>query len=84
MKIIDIGFNNLVVAEEIQLILSVDGVSIKRRIAEAKKREMLVDITKGRNRRSVILLKSGIIVLSSVNTKTLVRRILKEANEVGA
>lgn len=84
MKIIDVGFNNLLIAEEIQLILSTYGVPVKRKIAKAKENGTLIDITRGRNRRSVILLKSGIIVLSSVNTKTLARRILKEANAVGA
>ncbi|MFL0198606.1 DUF370 domain-containing protein [Clostridium sp. WILCCON 0269] len=84
MRIINIGFDNLIVAEEIQLILSTDGVSVKRKIAKAKEKGLLIDITRGRNRRSVILLKSGIMVLSTVNTKTLARRIQKESNEVGA
>lgn len=84
MKIIDIGFNNLLVAEEVQLILSTDGVPVKRKIAEAKEKGLLVDITRGRNRRSIIILKSGVIVLSAVNVKTLGKRISREANAEGA
>lgn len=84
IKIIDIGFDNLLVAEEVQLILSVEGVPVKRKIAEAKEKGLLIDITRGRNRRSAIVLKSGVIVLSSINTKTLGKRIAREANAEGA
>ena len=48
MKLINIGFGNLVSAERVLAIVSPDSAPIKRLIQESRERGMLIDATYGR------------------------------------
>ena len=75
MKLINIGYGNMVSASRIVTIVSPDSAPIKRIIQEAKDSGRAVDATYGRKTRAVIIMDSGHIILSSLITETLASRI---------
>ena len=64
MKLINVGFGNIVSGSRVIAIVSPDSVPIKRIIQEAKERGMVIDATCGRRTRSVIVTDSDHIILS--------------------
>ena len=58
IKLINIGFGNIVSANRIISIVSPDSAPIKRIIQEARERSMLIDTTYGRRTRAVIITDS--------------------------
>jgi len=66
MKLIDIGFGNLVSDQRLVAVLAPDSAPIKRMISDAKGRGMLVDASYGRKTQSVLVMDSGHVVLSSM------------------
>ncbi len=71
MKLLGIGFGNLVSAERIVSVLSPDSAPIKRMIQEVRERGMLIDASFGRSTRSVLIMDSGHVVLSALTPETL-------------
>ena len=59
IKLINIGFGNIVAANRIISIISPESAPIKRIIQEARDRGMLIDATYGRRTRAVIVTDSG-------------------------
>ncbi|MDE7364722.1 MAG: DUF370 domain-containing protein [Ruminococcus sp.] len=80
MKMINIGYGNMISASRIITIVSPDSAPIKRLIQEAKDGGKAIDATYGRKTRAVIIMDSGHIILSSIVTETLASRI----NETGS
>ncbi len=74
MKLINIGFGNMVLGERIIAIVSPESAPIKRIVQEARERGMLVDATYGRRTRSVIITDSDHIILSALQAETLGNR----------
>ena len=66
MKLINIGFGNIVSASRLVAIVSPESAPIKRIIQEARDRGMLIDATYGRRTRAVIITDSDHIILSAV------------------
>ncbi|MBR1591439.1 MAG: DUF370 domain-containing protein [Ruminococcus sp.] len=75
MKLINIGYGNMVSASRIITIVSPDSAPIKRIVQEAKDSGRAIDATYGRKTRAVIIMDSGHVVLSSLITETLAARI---------
>ena len=75
MQLINIGFGNIVSANRLVAIVSPESAPIKRIIQEARDRGMLIDATYGRRTRSVIIMDSGHIILSSVQPETVAGRV---------
>lgn len=75
MKLINIGYGNMISAARIVTIVSPDSAPIKRLIQEAKDDGRAIDATYGRKTRAVIVMDSGHIILSSLVTDTLALRI---------
>ena len=75
MKLVNIGYGNMVSAERIITIVSSESAPIKRLIQEARDDGRAIDATYGRKTRAVIIMDSGHIILSSLITETLVARI---------
>ena len=75
MKLINIGYGNMISAARIVTIVSPDSAPIKRLIQEAKDDGRAIDATYGRKTRAVIVMDSGHIILSSLITDTLAVRI---------
>lgn len=75
MKLINIGYGNMISAARIVTIVSPDSAPIKRLVQEAKDDGRAIDATYGRKTRAVIVMDSGHIILSSLITETLAARI---------
>ena len=81
MKLINIGFGNIVSANRLVAIVSPESAPIKRIIQEARERGMLVDATYGRRTRAVIISDSDHVILSAVQPETVANRLsVKEAS----
>lgn len=74
MKLIGIGFGNLIAAERVIGIVSPESAPIKRLIQEVRERGELIDASFGRSTKSVIIMDSGNIVLSALPPETLASR----------
>lgn len=82
IKLINIGFGNIVSANRIVSIVSPDSAPIKRIIQEARERGGLIDATYGRRTRAVIITDSDHVILSAVQPETVAHRLAtKEQNE---
>ena len=75
MKLVNIGYGNMVSAERIITIVSSESAPIKRLIQEARDDGRAINATYGRKTRAVIIMDSGHIILSSLITETLAARI---------
>lgn len=75
MKLVNIGFGNLVNAARIISVISPDSAPAKRIIAEAKADFRLIDATQGRRTRAVIITDSDHVVLSYLQTETIAAKL---------
>jgi regulator of extracellular matrix RemA (YlzA/DUF370 family) len=75
IKLINIGFGNIVSANRIISIVSPESAPIKRIIQEARDRNMLIDATYGRRTRAVIIADSDHVILSAVQPETVAQRL---------
>lgn len=75
MKLINIGFGNMISASRLIAMVSPDSAPIKRVIQDARDKGMLIDATYGRKTKTVIIMDSGHVILSSVVTGTVSARI---------
>ena len=74
MKLVGIGFGNLVSAERIISIVSPESAPIKRMIQDARDRGLLIDASFGRSTKAVITMDSGNVILSALSPETLAAR----------
>ena len=81
IKLINIGFGNIVSANRIVSIVSPESAPIKRIIQEARDRGSLIDATYGRRTRAVIITDSDHVVLSAVQPETVANR-LNDADDI--
>lgn len=75
MRFINVGFNNMVLAERIVAIIAPDSAPVKRLVQDSRQTRRLLDCTSGRRTRSVIITDSDHIILSSVQTETIAARL---------
>ena len=75
MKLINIGFGNIVSAGRIIAIISPDSAPVKRIISDAREKSMLIDATYGRRTRSVIVTDNGSLILSALQPETIAARL---------
>ena len=66
MKMINIGFGNVVNADKIIAVISPESAPVKRIIQESKDHSMCIDATYGRKTRAVLIAESGHVILSAV------------------
>ena len=76
MKLINIGYGNMVSASRIVAIVSPESAPIKRMIQDARDGGSLIDATYGRRTRAVIIADSGHIILSAIQPETVSNRIV--------
>ena len=75
MKLINIGFGNMVAAGRLVAIVSPESAPIKRIIQDAKERGTLIDATYGRRTRAVLVMNSEHVILSSIQPETVANRM---------
>ena len=81
MKLINIGFGNMVSASRLIAIVSPESAPIKRIIQEARDRGMLIDASYGRRTKAVLLMDTDHVILSSVAPQTLASRMDAEYSD---
>ena len=83
MKLIGIGFGNLVSAGRIISIVSPESAPIKRMIQDARERGLLIDASFGRSTKAVITMDSGNVILSALPPETLAARCMDNTVDGG-
>ncbi len=81
MKLINIGFGNMVAENRMVAIVSPESAPIKRIVQEAKERGNLIDATHGRRTRAVIITDSDHVILTYLQSETVANRIEEENSE---
>ena len=74
MKLINIGFGNMVAAGRLLAVVSPDSAPIKRVIQEARDRGMLIDASYGRKTKSVLLMDTDHVILSAITPAMVTER----------
>ena len=75
MRLVNIGFGNMVSVDRIVGVVSPESAPIKRIISDARDKGRLIDATYGRRTRAVIVADSGHIILSAIQPETVASRI---------
>ncbi|WP_458861897.1 extracellular matrix/biofilm regulator RemA [Acidaminobacterium chupaoyuni] len=75
MKLINIGFGNMVSANRLVAIVSPESAPIKRIIQNAKEKNVLIDATYGRRTRAVLITDSEHVILSPIQPETVANRL---------
>ena len=75
MKLINIGFGNMVSANKLVAIVSPDSAPIKRIIGDAKEKGSLIDATYGRRTRAVVVMETDHVILSALQPETVANRL---------
>lgn len=75
IRLVNIGFGNIVAANRIVAIVSPESAPIKRIIQESRDRGRLIDATYGRRTRAVIITDSEHVILSAVQPETVANRL---------
>jgi len=75
MRLINIGFGNMVSAGRIIAIVSPESAPIKRIISDAREKSLLIDATYGRRTRAVIIADNGSLILSAIQPETVAARL---------
>ena len=75
MRLINIGFGNLVSAGRLIAIVSPESAPIKRMVQEARDRGVLIDATYGRRTKAVIIMDNDHLVLSALQPETISNRL---------
>lgn len=78
MKLINIGFGNMIAAERVIAVISPESAPVKRMIREADEKGSLINATYGRRTRAVIITDSYHVVLSAVQPETIAVRLNEE------
>lgn len=81
MKLINVGFGNMVNAHRVVAIVAPDSAPIKRIIQEAKEKGSLIDASFGRKTKTVLVMDSGHIILSGIQIEAVGSRLAEEENE---
>ena len=81
IRLINIGFCNMIAADRIIAIVSPDSAPVKRLIQEARERKTVIDATQGRRTRAVIQMDSDHLVLSAIQPETIAGRVAPIAKD---
>jgi len=79
MKLVNIGFGNMVSTDRLVAIVSPESAPIKRLVQDAKERGAVIDATHGRKTRAVIVTDSDLIILTYLYPETVANRIEEES-----
>lgn len=75
MRLVNIGFGNMISAQRLISVIGPDSAPVKRMIQEAREGGSLIDATYGRRTRAVLIMDSGHIVLSALQPETVSARM---------
>ena len=81
MKLINIGYGNMISSSRLLSIVSPESAPIKRIVQEARDRGMLIDATYGRRSRAVIIMDTDHVILSAIQPETIAGRLADRNTE---
>lgn len=81
IRLVNIGFGNIVAVNRVVAVISPESAPIKRVMQEARDKGMLIDATYGRRTRAVVVCDSGHIILSAVQPETVANRLVSSGSE---
>jgi regulator of extracellular matrix RemA (YlzA/DUF370 family) len=81
MKLVNIGFGNMINTARVIAIVSPESAPVKRMILDSKEKGMLIDATHGRKTRAVIIADSDHVILSYLQAEKLGERFNDESGE---
>lgn len=83
MKLVNIGFGNMVSTDKVVAVVSNDSAPVKRLVQDAKERGAAIDATFGRKTKTVIILDNGSVVLSAIMPETVAGRFNEKEDVAG-
>ena len=81
MRLVNIGFGNIIAANKIIAIVSPDSAPIRRLVQDARDEGKAIDATCGRKTRAVLIMDSGHVILVAVQPETVAGRLDKDDEE---
>lgn len=75
MKLVNIGFGNMISGDRVLAVVAPDSAPIKRIIQDGKERGVLIDATYGRKTASVLVMDSNHVILSALNPGVIAERL---------
>lgn len=81
MKLVQIGFGNMVSADRLLAVVSPDSAPIKRLVQEGRERGMLIDASYGRRTRSVLVMDNDCLVLSAIPPESILNTEREQTQE---
>ncbi len=82
MKLVNIGFGNMVSSDRVLTVVSPESAPVKRMVQEAKERAMLIDASFGRKTRAVIVMDTDHVVLSAITPEQIAKRLADKEGEI--
>ncbi len=83
IDLVSVGFGNIVSAARIVAVVGPDAAPVKRIIQDAREHRLLIDASCGRKTRAVLMMDSGHVVLSALQTETIARRLCADYRAEG-
>ena len=74
MRLVNVGFGNMISEDKVVAVVSNESAPIKRLVMEARERGAVIDATFGRKTKTVIIMDSGSVVLSAIMPETVAGR----------
>ena len=84
MKLINIGFGNMISSARLVAVVGPDSAPVRRIVQDVRERGLLIDATYGRRTRSVLIMDSGHVVLSALQPETVSGRLMGKAEAESA
>ena len=81
MKLVNVGFGNMISASRAVALVSPDSAPVKRLVQDARDAGRVIDVTCGRRTRSVIITDSEHVILSAVQPETISWRLNGKQSE---
>ena len=81
MKLINIGFVNLVSFEKLVAVVSPEAAPVKRIVQDAKAKGMLIDATCGRKCKAVLVMENDHVVLSAISSEAILNRTTESEDQ---
>jgi len=75
MKLVNIGYGNVVAAPRVVAVVSPDSAPMKRLKDDAREHFKLIDATQGRRTRSILVTDTDHVILSALSAETIAERL---------
>ena len=79
--LLHVGFGNAVKIGRILAVVNPGSAPVRKLKDEARQEKKVIDVTEGRRTRSILILDTGHLVLSSVQPDTIAQRLAALAKE---